>query len=441
MLGFGEIIADKSYIFHKPYKKTGQNCGQFVLKIGDLSKIMGYEDINKWTDLRVMNTYSVIMVGPSGSGKSVFLASMHELLSTQAEELGFFLELEGEQRKRLNRIYKQLTIEERWPKATQLKDISEWIFTCNVQAENLSIYPACKFVYYDYAGGRLTDELLETNQEDQKFQDETLKKADAMLGLLDGEKISSLMRNEQPGRIWVRDGLKNTLDVMQRIEKKPLHFVISKWDIVKPNYSLREIRDRLLQIPQFANLVKTRIKGNSPVRLIPISSVGLEGFATLQEDGSMAINLDVDPQPFQVEAPLACVLSDLIKLEIDKKIEEMKTKQEDLANPAEVKPDVGWLDWLKSAVGGGMRAVKQLLPEKLQLAEAVLENLIECFERPVNEKFEAAEIRTKKLRATQAELLKKVADEKSALNCAVASFTKIGDRLERDFPESYLREV
>ncbi|MHC5828813.1 MAG: ATP-binding protein, partial [Nostoc sp.] len=114
-----------------------------------------------------MNTYTVIMLGPSGSGKTVFLASMYKKLSTQGEH-GFFLDVDGaEKRKRLNNIYTQIAVDDKWPKGTTYSEISEWTFTCRVQTENLPIYSACKFAYLDYAGGRLTDEMEE---EDTAFE-------------------------------------------------------------------------------------------------------------------------------------------------------------------------------------------------------------------------------------------------------------------------------
>ncbi|NER05470.1 MAG: hypothetical protein F6K17_24190, partial [Okeania sp. SIO3C4] len=80
-----------------------------------------------------MNTYSVIMLGPRGSGKTVFLSSMYNKLSTQGK-LGFFLKVEGtEKRKRLNKIYTKVAFEEEWPMGTQMAEVSEWEFTCCVQ--------------------------------------------------------------------------------------------------------------------------------------------------------------------------------------------------------------------------------------------------------------------------------------------------------------------
>lgn len=97
------------------------------------------------------------MLGPSGSGKTVFLASMYKKLCTQGDN-GFFLEIDSsEKRKRLNNIYTQIAIDEKWPKGTTYSEISEWNFTCRIQTDNLSIHSACQFNYLDYAGGRLTD--------------------------------------------------------------------------------------------------------------------------------------------------------------------------------------------------------------------------------------------------------------------------------------------
>ncbi len=72
---------------------------------------------------------------------------------------------------------------------------------------------------------------------------------------------------------------------------------------------------------------KVELKEKVLLRLIPVSAVGLEGFATLLPDGSMAINLNVS-KPFQIEAPFACVLPDIIKHQLDKKIEENEGEAE-----------------------------------------------------------------------------------------------------------------
>jgi predicted ATP-binding protein involved in virulence len=99
-----------------------------------------------------MNTYSIIMVGPRGSGKTVFLASMYKKLSTQGD-LGFFLTVDGQENSNyLHDIYTKIAMQ-KWPLATQASELSELTFTCKVQSNNLSNYAACNFTYIDYAGG------------------------------------------------------------------------------------------------------------------------------------------------------------------------------------------------------------------------------------------------------------------------------------------------
>lgn len=382
-----------------------------------------------------MNTYSVIILGPEGSGKTVFLASMHKKLSTQGKR-GFFLKVEGtEQKKRLNNIYTQVAFDEEWPGGTPIGEVSKWEFTCCVQTEDLLIYDACKFVYIDYAGKRIN---RNQGKEDEEFNN-IIQTAEIMLVLLDGKKLRALMRREKSGLIWADNDLSPMLQDVQTIEDKPVHFVISKWDIVEPDYSFQEIRDRLLEIEEFSDLVAARNR-KTPVRLIPVSSVG-KGFATLLSDGSMAKNIGVLPKPFQVEMPLACILPDKIKIELKELTEKIIAEQ---GKNIEVKPEFGFVELtgqLFGLIGGGVKNVQQLLPEKYRFDEDVLEDFIEGAERPTREKETQARRRTEELRAKQREYIKEVNDEKSALDFAVKSFRLIKNQLDIDFPESDLGDV
>ncbi len=92
-----------------------------------------------------------------------------------------------------------------------------------------------------------------------------------------------------------------------------VYFIISKWDLLEGNYNLSEIAECLLeQSPEFRNVVINRVQAGCPVRLIPVSSIGMD-FATLQPDGSMKKNPNAIPKPFQLEIPIAYVLIDEVK--------------------------------------------------------------------------------------------------------------------------------
>jgi len=378
-----------------------------------------------------MNNYSIIMLGPSGSGKTVFLSSLYKKLSTQGEQ-GFFLQTDtAEKRKRLNNIYTQVAVDEKWPAGTRYSEVSEWMFTCGIQnPSNLSIYDACSFTYLDYAGGRITqevDEEGENSEFDSKFKD-----ADALLGLLDGQKISALMRQEKLGKIWEVNDLVNMINIMQG-SRKPIHFVISKWDIVEQNYTLEQVRNRLFEINEFKNLVKLRNEAGSPVRLIPVSAVG-KGFALAKPDGGMEKTGKL-PMPFQVEVPLACILPDMIKLIMEELI---KKREAELKTCVEVKPNINFLEKI---LASGLKIIKELLPSNYQFADNVLQTLIQWAETPLQQKQEAAATRTEELKREQAESLQKVADEETALAHAVNCFVSIQNQLTHCFPASELRVI
>jgi len=379
-----------------------------------------------------MNNYSIIMLGPSGSGKTVFLSSLYKRLSTQSD-LGFFLQVDtAEKRKRLNNIYTQVAADEKWPAGTRYSEVSEWIFTCRVQnPSDLSIYDACSFTYLDYAGGRITEEADEEDG-DSDFS-EKFQTADALLGLLDGQKLCALMRKEKLGKVWAINDLRNMIDVMQG-SRKPVHFVISKWDLVETSYTLEQVRDQLIEIDEFKNLVKLRNQAGSPVRLIPVSAVG-KGFAIAQPDGSMKKTGEF-PKPFQVEVPLACILPDMIQAMIEDLVEKRKSE---LETPIEVKPDIGFLDFLGQLFAGGLKVVQDFLPRKYQFADDVLKTLIEWAETPAQQKVAFAAKRTEELRREQAESLKRVADEETALAHSINCFVSIQNQLAYRFPASELR--
>lgn len=390
-----------------------------------------------------MNTYTVLMLGPRGSGKTVFLASMYNQLCTQGEG-GFFLELESvEKSKQLHDIYTQIAFEEKWPLGTRRSEVSEWTFTCRVQTKDLPIYPACKFTYLDYAGGLLTDQ---TDEDDPNF-DEQVKKADALLGLLDGQRLCALMQNERLGQKWAVNELPRILSIMQKTGK-PIHFIISKWDIVEKKYTLEQIRDCLLnEIPHFKNLVFNYNKAGKPVRLIPVSAVGRD-FVTMKPDGSMEKNLSVLPQPFQVEIPLACILPDLIQADCKEAIDKMR---EELNSPIEVKANLKWWEQVGQLVGGGLKAAQDILPtivdlfvpKKYALFQDVVLKMVEFAseyaEAPAKQKQEAADRRGEELRQEREELFKKVEDEETAFKYALSCFLSVQNDLDRKFPKSDLR--
>ncbi|NEP26129.1 MAG: hypothetical protein F6K49_30425 [Moorea sp. SIO3I6] len=270
-----------------------------------------------------MKNYNIITLGASGAGKTVFLASLFKQLSIQGKE-GFFLKAPKDQQdKELCEIYSQVVGEGDWPRRT--RDITKWEFICCVNNPNLEKFPVCQFTYIDYPGGLITDILPDEELEDKRiFVDfkKEVPKADAVLAIIDGLKLFKFMEDQDLNtpdvQDWLLRHLFHIMGLLDRCKKDtPVHFIISKWDLLESRYQLSELRESLLEkVPEFKAVIHNRVNAGCPVRLIPISSIGSD-FATLQPDGTMKKNPGAIPKPFQLEIPIACVLIDRVNAYIN----------------------------------------------------------------------------------------------------------------------------
>ncbi len=381
-----------------------------------------------------MKTYIIITLGASGCGKTVFLASMFKKLSIQGEDGFFFDTSNHKEQKILTSVYTNLIAGGIWPTGTKYSEISKWSFTCRVRnVADFEDYPACKFVYFDYAGGRLTD----MDEDDAELQ-AIIKSADAILGFLDGQKILALMNgnNDPKLNIFLDKDLPAIIKWMSHC-KVPIQFVISKWDLLKKNFSLKEINNRLLKISIFEELVRDRHKKDYPVRLIPVSSVGTD-FVAPKSDGSMDKIPGAIPRPFQVEVPVSCVIPDRLKQDI---IANAK-KEENIANQ-----DIGETGIvhrllkrllfaspaINLAVGAVVSMAMKDAPDLAKIIASKFDNLLILGVRKV---VEANEKKIEELQKAKDSSLKEVKDETTALKSAVKSFLCIEEKLRRDFPDS-----
>jgi GTPase SAR1 family protein len=264
-----------------------------------------------------MNNYNIITLGPSGSGKTIFLASLFKVFSIQGK-YSFSLEIKDPNKRIfMNKIYADLTTGEEWPPGT--KNISEWSFTgYKVEKSGISKTPAFLITYVDYKGGLITDvsddEITYSGYGDLEAY---FKEADVVLVIFDGQKLLSFMQDKDlTNKVvlkWLNKDLPNLMQMVANCNKDtPLHFIISKWDLLEESYSLGDVKNRLLNnVPEFYNVVNNRRKVSCPIRLIPVSSLG-KGFAVLQPDGKMK-KLSVNPHPMNVEFPLAFALTDKLQ--------------------------------------------------------------------------------------------------------------------------------
>jgi WD40 repeat protein len=379
----------------------------------------------------MMNNYNILTLGTSGSGKTIFLASLFKQLSTQGEK-GFFVEVADSQKSReLNTIYTQIVTGEKWPAGT--RNVTNWTFNCCVKNSELDNYPVCQFTYIDYAGGLLTDV---DDDEDITFDfQEEVPKADAILVIIDGFKAYKFMEDKTLSNrdvlIWLQNDMPNIMQLVDKCKKDtPVHFIISKWDLLANRYKLSEILNRLQdKVKEFKDVVVSRKNAGCPLRIIPISSIGQE-FATPQDDGSMRKNPDVIPIPFQVEIPLICVMIDKVKAYINS----LEINKQEVYPSVQAKTNLLFsgnvlMDRVKTYVqslGVDTDNIQALIQTKTNFA--LFDPLIQSFFNK-----EAAIILGDK-----EERLKEVKNDETALNYLVSIFLEHLQKFEKEFPEANL---
>jgi hypothetical protein len=363
--------------------------------------------------------YNILVLGASGSGKTCFLASMYEKLSVQRPDIGFFVRIGERERIILASKYREMEDPSKaWPPST--KDVKEWRFTCCVRAGERN-YPLLDFAYLDYAGQQLTQE-----SENPAFSvDDVATKADAILILLDGLKI--LRRLEGISDTLsspLHNDLRYILPIIQNLEGTPLHFVITKWDLLEGKYTLREAREVLFEDERFVAIVEQQRTRKNPTRLIPVSAVG-KGFATLVDD-SMKKNPNAIPKPFQVEVPIACVLIDGFEMAQ----RSLSARQRESL----LKKKGFWQQFFQKITGASESVPPLPLPPQYQLAQSVLKALLSFVHKELTSSLE-------KLEREREDAIKSVQDENGAMRSLVLSYQILTWKLEKDFPESNLHRV
>ncbi|TAE60617.1 MAG: hypothetical protein EAZ76_02505 [Nostocales cyanobacterium] len=383
-----------------------------------------------------MKSYKILALGASGAGKTVFLASLYKELSTQGK-YGFYVDVENQhQKKKLNQIYTKIITGETWPPGTIRSEFSEWKFTCKVKNEDLNDYPACDFTYYDYCGGRLTD----TSYYDEEF-DTLVRQADSLLGLLDGQKIYGILNetNNLLSQTFLTVDLPSIIKQMQK-STVPVHFIITKWDLLSQKFTLNQVIDYLMKCDDFQELITQRNQIESPVRLIPVSSIGAK-FAQLKPDGSMKKFSGAIPQPYYTEVPIACVFPDGLKARIN----HIKKKQQELDKDKNKDNSFGIFfdifNNIRPLFGIADEYLFPFLPPQYQLAKSLFYKLAPIITQIANKQYEEMQKRTEELNRKQQESLKQVKDEETALTHAVDSFLYIQSYLNTDYPESDLSNI
>lgn len=372
--------------------------------------------------------YNVLILGPKGSGKTVYLSSMYYQLC-MPDEYNFFIETESHQQgKLLKAMYSNLPTG--WPDPTQADKIHEWKFRCMLRSGD-QLHEAFRINYFDYSGGRLTDDT-DDNDEMKKV----INKAHITLGMIDGSLLSKAMKANTFTSSFYLTYLESVLQYLSiaHTENQIVHLLITKWDLLKDKFTVSEIKERLLEFDRFRKFAQGVVYNGSvggKIRLIPVSSVGFD-FAELAEDGvNMKIKSSGHLRPYNVEIPLSLALIDPIR----KSIEEMAAKERELQNTSiNVEPNLEWWEWLLRGLGEGVKVVSQ----RLGVSIPVLNRLADLAASVGDESILEAEQKEQRLREELKNRINKVYNAQEAADFALTSFLANEKLLIREHPGSLI---
>ena len=287
-----------------------------------------------------------------------------------------------------------------------------------------------EYSYLDYAGESITEAVAtgaSTSDEGLFEIYEEAEEADAILVLLDGHKLLYAMegRDHPAGPIHV--DLNHVLPIVTRLNQRPTHFVITKWDILEGKFSLEQVRTWLLRNDaKFNSTVQQLIQQHYPVRLIPVSAVG-KGFAELASDGTMLKKGIPRARPEYVEMPIACTLLDAF----EGRVNQLQREQREL---------------LGREPGGGRKFLVQVLhvakdvtsafplPDQYNLPRGAVILIMSILNAQVESTIED-------LKAERDTLVNSIRSHEDATKSLVVNNLMLMRLLEREFPASNLSKL
>ncbi|MFF7467369.1 hypothetical protein [Streptomyces sp. NPDC008092] len=264
-----------------------------------------------------MDTIPVTVLGPSGSGKTLYLASLFRRLAIQRSDTGFFVNVPGADKIRLNNIFREVTsgAPDEWPDPSMQANTTEWTFTCSLRTEEGEVFSPFALSYLDYSGAFMQIADAWESEAGQAVWDR-VRASRFLLLLLDGEKVLRQLDGE-PG---LTDELIAIFNEIQQSDAA-VHVVVTKWDLLQAaGHTLRSVLDGLLEHPDFADFYLDRLSRKSvgTFRFIPVSALG-QGYAVLDPASRTMVKqvkAGTYPRPYNVEIPFMAVLVDLVRDEL-----------------------------------------------------------------------------------------------------------------------------
>ena len=148
------------------------------------------------------------------------------------------------------------------------------------------------------------------------------------------------------------------------------------------------------------------------------------------------------PCPFQMEAPVSCVIPDLLEKEHNINLKQLTTiTNENLGEGSILNKFLKRILDFSFVIDLLVDILVSILleNESNKIAQEILKKIDNFVLEKIRKKVEADEKKLVELRQIRDESIRKIKDETTALKSAVKSFLYISNKLSQDFPNSEIR--
>jgi hypothetical protein len=212
----------------------------------------------------------VFVLGTRSSGKSVLLASLYRQLSSMSGVTNFYARCDDpEQHRELCDNYDQLLdTQADWPTGSYRVDSYDMRCFHRLRGKNLEVF---SIRFHDYPGGYVSNQI-----ERRDYIDERAEQCTSVMALIDGRKLLDRLEDREvnPAHSLHRD-LDSLVRVLQQCVGKPIHFVLTKSDLLPPaKFPLADMVAELKRHRGFSDILEQQIASGASCFLIPVSAIG-----------------------------------------------------------------------------------------------------------------------------------------------------------------------
>ncbi|MFM8754400.1 MAG: TRAFAC clade GTPase domain-containing protein [Phenylobacterium sp.] len=302
--------------------------------------------------------FDIFVLGTRASGKSVLLASLFRQLSSMNGVTNFYARCDDpEQHRELCDNYDQLLdTEADWPAGTYRIDSYDMRCFHRLRGKDLEVF---SIRFHDYPGGYVSNQI-----EQRDYVIERAEHCSSVMALIDGRKLLDRLedRETNPTHSLHRD-LDSLVRVLQQCVGKPIHFVLTKADLMPPaKYPLGDIVDELKKHRGFNDILAQQVDSGASCFLIPVSAIG-PGFALLDPgDGLIKKRRNGTIEPVNLDVMISAAMVDTV-VDLARNAEPEAPRQEAAEKPLMVR--------LKERIGNKLGYARMAAPAALPLFGAL----------------------------------------------------------------------